>query len=152
MILRPLPYPNSNQLVLVWDTLAKIGVRQMPVSAEDFDAFRTNVHIFQSTAAFQQEDRNLITPGSAERVSAISSTPGLLDMLSGVSVIGRSFTQDDWQPDRTSVAIISHSLFMRRFSGDHAVIGNTFRLDDRIYTIVGVLGKDFQFSTGTGFS
>jgi putative ABC transport system permease protein len=150
MILRPLPYPNSNQLMLVWDTLAKIGVRQMPVSAEDFDAFRTNIHIFQSIVAFQQEDRNLITPGSAERVSAISSTPGLLDMLGGVSVIGRSFTQDDWQPDRTSVAIISHSLFMRQFSGDHAVIGNTFRLDDRIYTIVGVLGKDFQFSTGTG--
>ena len=150
MILRPLPYPNSNHLVLVWDTLAKIGVRQMTVSAEDFDAFRTNIHIFRSTAAFQEEDRNLITPGSTERVSAISSTPGLLDMLSGVSVIGRSFTQDDWQPDRRSVAIISHSLFMRRFSGDHAVIGKTFRLDDRIYTIVGVLGKEFQFSTGTG--
>lgn len=70
MILRPLPYPNSNQLVLVWDTLAKIGVRQMTVSAEDFDAFRTNIHIFRSTAAFQEEDRNLITLGSAERVSA----------------------------------------------------------------------------------
>jgi CheY-like chemotaxis protein len=57
VLLRPLPYPESGQLVLVWDRLAKIGVRQMPISAEDFDAFRTNTRIFQSVVAFQQQHR-----------------------------------------------------------------------------------------------
>jgi putative ABC transport system permease protein len=148
VLLRPLPYPKSGQLVLVWDTLTKIGVKQMLISAEDFEAFRANTHIFQSVVAFEQQDRNLITPSDAERVSTISATPGMLTMLGTSSVIGRSLIESDWQQGHSDAAVISYSLLRRRFLGDHAVIGKTLRLDDHVYTIVGVLPREFEFSMG----
>ena len=148
VLLRPLPYPKSDQLVLVWDTLSRIGVKQMPISAEDFDSFRSNAHIFESVVAFQQQDRNLITAGEAERVSTISATPGMLTMLGASSPIGRSFTDSDWRRGHAEAAMISYSLYRRRFSGDHTVIGQPVRLDDHVYTIVGVLPREFEFSMG----
>jgi putative ABC transport system permease protein len=148
ILLRPLPYPHSTRLVLVWNQLLKIGVKQMALSAEDFESFRSDTQTFEATAAFQQRDRTLILPASAERISVIASTPGMLAMLGGVSRIGRSLVADDWRPDQSPVAVISYSLFVRRFSGSRAVIGQHLRLDDQVYTIVGVLPKGFDFTIG----
>jgi putative ABC transport system permease protein len=70
----------------------------------------------------------------------------MLKMLGGSSRIGRSLTEGDWHPDHSQVAVISYSLFHRRFSGNGTAIGQTLRLDDHIYTVVGVLPKEFEFS------
>src|SRR3954471_1188502 len=69
VLLRPLPYPNSDRLVVVWNELSKIGVRQMALSAADFDAFSANTRIFEKAAAFREEDRNIIHRGTAGRAS-----------------------------------------------------------------------------------
>jgi putative ABC transport system permease protein len=150
VLLRHLPYPNSDRLVLVWNMLNKIGVKQLQLSAEDFDAFRTDTRTFQATVAFLQRDKVLVVGGNAEMVSVISSTPGMLSLLAGDTIAGRSLARDDWRPERLQVAVISYSLFRRRFSESRSVLGQTMRLDDQIYTIVGVLRKDFDFSIGTG--
>ena len=81
VLLRPLPYPNSHRLVMVWDQLWKIGVYQLPLSAETFDAYRADGRIFEAAAVFRQDDRNLTGAGNAVRVAVISSTSGLLEML-----------------------------------------------------------------------
>jgi putative ABC transport system permease protein len=147
-LLRPLPYPNSDRLVVVWNELSKIGVRQMALSAADFDAFSANTRIFEKAAAFREEDRNIIHRGTAGRASTISATPGLLEMLAARTATGRLFTGDEWQANRNQVVIISHSLFVRRFAANPAVIGKSILLDDRPYTLVGVLAADFKFSLG----
>src|SRR6204780_3454263 len=74
VLLRPLPYPNSHRLVMVWDQLWKIGVQQLPLSAETFDAYRADGRIFETAAAFREDDRNLTGAGKAARVAVISST------------------------------------------------------------------------------
>ena len=83
-------------------------------------------------------DRNLIGTRDAERVSTIASTPGLLEML------GAHLSPHDDE------AVISHALFMRRYLGDRAVVGQKIRLDDRVYRVVGVLPAGFEFSFGAG--
>jgi putative ABC transport system permease protein len=149
MLLRPLPYPHSDRLVMVWDQLLKIGVHQLPVSATNFDAYRADSRIFDQAAIYRQEDRNLTGAGNAERVSVISATSGLFEMLGARMAMGRGFDLNDRRPDRNSVAILSHALFTKRFRGHPSIIGQTIRLDDRLYTVVGVLTPGFTFGDGT---
>jgi predicted permease len=148
ILLRPLPYPNSDRLVVVWNELSKIGVHELSLSAADFGAFRADKRVFETAAAFKEEDRNLVIRATAGRVSTISATHGLLEMLGARTATGRLFTGDEWQADHNQVVIISHSLFVRRFAANPAAIGQSILFDDRPYTLVGVLAADFKFSFG----
>ncbi len=148
VLLRPLPYPNSHRLVMVWDQLWKIGVYQLPLSAETFDAYRADGRIFEAAAAFRDDDRNLTGAGYAERVAVISSTSGFLEMLGARTAAGRGFTEEDWQPQHSNVVILSYSLFARQFGANPRVLGQTVRLDDRAYTVVGIMAPNFAFGLG----
>ncbi|HMJ62482.1 MAG TPA: ABC transporter permease, partial [Bryobacteraceae bacterium] len=150
VLLRPLPYPDSGRLVVVWNELSKIGVRHMGLSATDFGAFRADKRVFEMAAAFKEEDRNVVTRGGAGRAVTLSSTRGLLEMLGARAAMGRLFTADEWHPDRDQVVIISHELFVKRFAADPAVVGQSILFDQRAYTLVGVLAADFKFSLGAG--
>jgi putative ABC transport system permease protein len=149
MLLRPLPYPHADRLVMVWDQLLKIGVRELPVSATNFEAYRADSRIFEQSAIYRQDERNLTGAGNAARVPVISSTSGLFQMLGARTAIGRGFEPEDWRADRNSVVILSHALFTRRFSANRAIIGQTIRLDDRVYTVIGVLAAGFTFGDST---
>jgi putative ABC transport system permease protein len=148
VLLRPLPYPNSDRLVMVWDQLLKIGVHQLPLSAETFDTYRADGRIFEAAAAFREDDSNLTGAGNAARVAVISSTSGLLEMLGARIAEGRGFTDEDWQPQQTNVAILSYSLFARQFGANPRLVGQTVRLDDRAYTVVGIMAPNFAFGLG----
>ena len=144
VLLRPLPYPNSDRLVMIRDELSKMGVHYNDVSYETFDAYRKN-SCFDMAAAFTEDDRNLIGSGTAERVSVLSSTSGLFEMLGVRTAIGRAFGSQDWNPEHNDVAVLSYSLFANRFGSDPGIIGKTVRLDGRLYTVVGVMAPVFSF-------
>jgi putative ABC transport system permease protein len=150
VLLRPLPYPNSDRLVMIWDQLWKIGVRQLPVSATTFDAYRADERVFDAVAVCKEDDRILTGSGYAERVTAISATSGLFEMLGAGTALGRGFTEEDWQPAHTRVAILGYALFARRFGANPSVLGQTVRLDDGAYIVVGVMARDFNFSLHAG--
>lgn len=145
VLFRALPYPESDRLVMVWDQLSKIGVRRLPLSAETYDAYRASNRVFESAAAFREEDRDLTGSGNAERVSTIASGPDLLPMLGAWPALGRLLNHEDAQPERANVAVISHALFVRRFGANPSVMGSTLLLDDRAYTVIGVMAPEFQF-------
>ena len=142
VLLRPLPYPHAERLVMVWDQLLKIGVRQLPTSLANYDAYRADDRVFDATAIYRDDTRTLTGAGSAERIEVRSFSRGLLEMLGARMAIGRTFTPDDWQPQRNSVAIVSHKLFARRFGSNSDIAGQTIRVDDRVYTVVGVMAHD----------
>jgi putative ABC transport system permease protein len=150
VLLRPLPYAYSDRLVMVWDELQKIGVRQLPLSANTFDAYRSDARIFEAAEVFKEEDRNLTGGGVAERISVTLSTPGLLEMLGARVRFGRLINSTDGQPANPDGAVLSHSLFMRRFGGNPDVLGQTIRLDDRAYTVMGILAPEFRFGLRPG--
>jgi putative ABC transport system permease protein len=150
VLLRPLPYPHPDRLVMVWDQLHKIGVRQLPLSAITFDAYRADAQTFEAAEAFKEEDRNLTGGGVAERVSVTWCTPGLLEMLGARVRFGRLLTGTDREAANLDRAVLGHSMFMRRFGGNPDVLGRTIRLDDRAYTVVGILARDFRFSLRPG--
>ena len=135
VLLRPLPYPKSEQLVIVRDELSKMGVHYNDVSYDTFEAYQQNPS-FDAAAAFTQEDRNLIGLRNAERVSVISSTPALFEMLGAGTTVGRLFGNQD-----SNSAVIGYSLFLRNAH----LVGSSIQLDGQLYTIVGVMRPSFKF-------
>ncbi len=144
VLLRPLPYPHAERLVMVWDQLWKIRVNELPVSEANYEAYRGDSRIFEDSAIYREDTRNLMGGGNAERVVVRSFSPGLFEMLGGRVAIGRAFVPEDWRPERNSVAMLSHKIFARRFGSNPDVVGHTIRVDDRLYTVVGVMAPDAE--------
>ncbi len=142
VLLRPLPYPHAERLVMIWDQLWKIHVNELPVSEANYEAYRADSRIFEASAIYREETRTLTGAGNAERVVVRSFSPGLAEMLGGRVGVGRGFVPEDWQPQRNSVAMLSHRIFARRFGGNADVVGQAIRVDDRLYTVVGVMAPD----------
>ncbi len=142
VLLRPLPYPNSDRLVMVWDQLWNLGVRQLPLSQTNYQAYRAHSHVFEASAIYRDDTRNLTGVGNAERIDVRSSSPGLTGLLGAQIAVGRGFASDDWQPQRNSVAILGHKLFARRFGSNPGIVGQSIRLEDHLYTVIGVMAPD----------
>jgi putative ABC transport system permease protein len=144
VLIRPLPYPEQARLVMIWDQLKNLGVERLGLYAEIFHEYAGQTQIFDTTAAFQPQNRNLVGDRDSERVGAIAATASLLPMLGATPSIGRGFENDEHR----DVALLSYPLFMRRYAGDPGVIGRPVRLDARAYTVIGVLRPDFDFGDG----
>jgi putative ABC transport system permease protein len=142
VLLRPLPYPHADRLVMVWDQLWNIGVRQLPTSLANYQAYRADGRIFEASAIYQDDTHTLTGAGSAERIEVRSFSPGLFEMLGGRIAIGRALGSDDWQPQRNGVVILSHKLFARRFGSNPGIVGQAIRVDDHLYSVVGVMAPD----------
>jgi putative ABC transport system permease protein len=141
IFLRPLPYPQPDRLVMVWDQLKNLGVDRLGLYGQIFHEYSAQTQIFEATAAFEPQDRNLVGDRNSERITAIAATASLLPMLGSAPSIGRGFEKDE----SADVALLSHSLFLRRYGGDPGVIGRAVRLDGRAYTIIGILPSGFDF-------
>jgi putative ABC transport system permease protein len=141
VLLRPLPYSQPDHLFMLFPIDAGSNYSQVSSSYPDFQDWHDQNRTFQSLAAFSQESFNLIGTTEPEAVGALSTTTNLFDVLGVRPLLGRVLDQHD---DRY-VAVLSHSLWQRRFGGDRNVVGRTIYLDNRAFTIVGVMPPSFRF-------
>jgi len=146
LLLRPLPYPNQDRLVDVYQWFADrdIGV---PFSAPDFVDLRARQEVFEDIALYWRESVTLAGTGDPERVPAASVSPGLFRVLGVTPAAGRDFREGEDGPSAAPVVVLGHGLWQRRFGGE-PVVGRTISLDDRTMTIVGVMPPDFDFPGG----
>jgi putative ABC transport system permease protein len=146
VLLRPLPYPQSEQLYQV--------TRQQPIgtppitTGTKFLFWRDNNHSFESMAAYDIHGNGFTLTGSgeAERVQSIRISPDFFRTLGTPPALGRDLTESDGLAGSESVCIISYGLWRRHFGVDESVIGNSIRLSGQAYTIVGVAPRGFTFS------
>lgn len=154
LLMRPLPYSNPEQLVMVWENLRKENNPHNAVAPANFVDWKEQSKSFQQMAAFTAPVNYNFTGGDMpERVVAARVSAGFFQMLGVQPVLGRLFNDEEDQPGNNQVIIISHGLWQRRFGSDPTLIGKTFILSERTFTLVGVLPAnfrmppDFQFST-----
>ena len=139
VLLRPLPFADPDRLVQINQTDARFG--QGAVSLADLDAWRSQGHALDGIVAYGNLSKNLLDAGEPERIQAVWAERGLFRLLGVAPAIGRTFRDDD----PPQVALLSFGLFRRRFGGDAAWIGRKIRLDNELYTVIGVLPEGFQF-------
>ena len=133
----PLPYPDPDQLVRV---SPMVRDSQSRASAAEYLEWKERATSFQSLEAFWPgRALNLATSDAPERVVARQVTPGGHRLLSTGVWLGRDFRDDEGEPGKQFVVLLSHRLWRERFSADRDIIGRDIRMDSIPYTVVGVL-------------
>ena len=144
VLLRPLPYKDSGRLVVVSETKISTGTKQELVSPANYREWAEQNSVFDQIAALRVEPRVLTGGELPERVEIALLSPGAFEMLGVQPALGRTFTQDESQPGRNLVAVLSYGLWQRRFGGARSVLGKTVVLDGTSFTIVGVTPAAFH--------
>ena len=148
IILRPLPYPSSNELVGLgqWRNQKGEGYVQTGVSAANIAAIRRETRIFQKVGYYRWSGFNITESNRPERIDGIKASIDILPSFGIRPFMGRFFTPDEMQPGHDQSAIIGYRLWQARYGADPAILGKTIDLDERRYNIVGVMPAGFRFT------
>ena len=143
VLLRPLPFRDSAQLVRVFFNDPGLGLRDMPASKPELDDLLTRANVFQDVTPVGGGSVNLTGAKEPQRLEFIVTYPTYFSILGAVPQIGRLFGAQDAATGFAPVVVISDSLWRHSFGADASVIGRTVRLDNDAYTIIGVLQPNF---------
>jgi putative ABC transport system permease protein len=145
VLLRPLPFEQSNRLVMVWEKRLQLGRIRNTVSPPDFNDWRAQNQVFEDMAAYAGQGFNLGSTAEPERIQGAGVSPSLFSVLRAQPRIGRVFESEEDKPSSDRVAIISSGLWQRSFASDPNIVGKTITLNDKAYSVVGVMPADFVF-------
>ncbi|HET8781409.1 MAG TPA: ABC transporter permease, partial [Pyrinomonadaceae bacterium] len=145
VILRPLPYPEPDQLVWVWGNFP--GGNRASVSPADYLDYRSQNKSFEQLAATISvtAPATLTGGGEPERLTASVVTGNYFQTLGVTPTLGRSFSLDNEKPGSDQVTILSHELWQRRFGGNPGIINQRIVLDSKSFEVIGVMPKDLTF-------
>ncbi|MGE0129992.1 MAG: ABC transporter permease [Blastocatellales bacterium] len=144
-LLRPLPYQNPGDLVMVWETAPKLGFPHNDVAPANFLDWRDQNQVFTQIAAFGGASLSLTGRGEPERIEGARVSASLFPLLGVAPALGRVFNEQEDRFEAPGVIVLSHGLWHRRFGGDPGVVGQNLTLDNRPYTVVGVMPAHFRF-------
>ncbi len=145
VLLRPLPYPESDRLVFVFDSFPGAGVERGGTSVPNYFDRLALTDVFDSQALYQFGGFRVGQGATAEAVRSMTVTPSFFHVLRAHAVRGRLFKEEEGTLGHDRVAVLSYAFAQRRPEGLEAIVGRDLRLDDTIYTVVGVLPEDFSF-------
>jgi putative ABC transport system permease protein len=146
VLLRPVPLPEPERLVMLWETDRPAGTTREPASIPDFVEYRQRVRQVDRVGAFVSFDMDLFPDrGEPARVSTLRASAELLPLLGVRTIAGRPFTAAEDTFGTAPVAMISERLWERLFARNPAAIGATVRLDGVRRTVVGVASADADF-------
>jgi len=145
ILLRPLPFKNSDRLVEVWEANSQRGINRTGPSSPTFLDWQEQSKSFEDMALFEIGSGTFIGGGEPQQVPALRVTTNFLSVLGAQTTHGRLFLPEEGFGGRTNVVIITDSFWRSYFKADHNVIGQKANIDGLIYTIVGVLSPQFRF-------
>jgi putative ABC transport system permease protein len=145
LLLKPLPFPELDRVVAVWDSTPSRGVLRNEVAMANFLDWRAQNQSFQHLSLYRWWSTNLTGVEPPERIQGFLVTANYFDTLGVKPIMGRSFTEEENQPGKDAVAIVTNNLWQRRFGGDPNIVGKTITLNSVTRTIIGVLPVDFNY-------
>jgi predicted permease len=144
LLIRPLPYRASDELVLLWEKFPAQGLDRIPISAPEYFDFVKELKTVD-VAAFDYVDLNLTGGDMPERISGAVVAPSLFPILGIEPIRGRVFTPDEFGEGNDNTVVISERLWQRRFNRDPELIGKQLSLNGRSLTVVGIMPAKFEF-------
>ncbi|HYL64952.1 MAG TPA: ABC transporter permease [Candidatus Methylomirabilis sp.] len=142
VLLKPLPFPNPSQLVFLSEAKPQAGVSSVGASWDNFTEIRAQSNAFSGFAGITTHELTLTGHGEPTVADIAGVTPELFDVLETRPLLGRVFVPDDGKQGAAPVAILSETVWRDRFAADPNVIGSSVTLDNRPYTIIGVIGTE----------
>ncbi|HEU4873447.1 MAG TPA: ABC transporter permease [Pyrinomonadaceae bacterium] len=148
LLLNPLPFPELDRVVAIWDKLPSKGVMHNEVTVANYLDWQSQTQSFEHLALYRWWNANLTGIDPPERIQGFMVTANYLDALGMKPIMGRNFFAEENQPGKDAVAIITHSLWQRRFGGDPNILNKTITINSVVRTIVGVMPEHFNFPKG----
>ena len=151
VLLRPLPYPHPDRLVMVWEDWSKrAGPEREWTNPATFYDWRDQGKSFESMAAVNNWGPTLTGQGEPEQLMGAVVTRDMLSTLGVRPALGRDFRPDEDAPGAERVALLSHGLWQRRFGGSSAILGQSLSLSGVPFTVIGVMPEPFRFPVVPG--
>jgi predicted permease len=152
VLLRPLPFPHPNRLVVLGDKVrgTKWGMYdQGPVTARDVVVYTRDTHAFSALGGYGEETLELAASGEPAQVNAGRMTAGVFEALEVAPLMGRVFTAEE-DTQKATVAVLSYGTWMRRFNGNRNIVGTRILLGRKPYEVIGVMPRSFEFPVAAG--
>lgn len=144
VLVRPLPYPESDRLVAIYGAMPERQERGINISYHDYHAWRTINRTFTDVGAWTWSTVTISSDVEAERVESGLVTANLFSTLGVSPILGRQFLPDEEKPG-TRVIMLGYGLWQRRFGADRDIVGKTIRVNAVPHTVVGVMPAGFAF-------
>lgn len=149
ILLRPLPFPNSSELVWIAPPPQKCGLSCSTYSADAYDEFRALSRSYQDVTGYEAftspDNLRLMERGEPQPVTGIEVIGNFFQVLGVQPKMGRLFTPEEAQKGSQPVALLTNGYWRRQFNRDSAIVGKTINLSGRAVTVVGVLPESFDF-------
>lgn len=145
LVLQPLPAQDPGRVVTISANSALRGLTGYFISLTAYETLRDRSRLFSGVAAYAPDSFTLTAGDQPEQLAAARVTPNLFDVLGSRPLLGRGFTAAEGTPGGEPVALISSSLWQRRFGGDRAIVGRVLNLNQEPYTVIGVLPAEYPF-------
>ena len=146
VLIAPLPYTEPDGLVRLFEEAPTTP--HFPMAPADFRDYRSELRTFDALAAYLRADLQLGDANQPEQLRGMQVSAGYFKLLGYQPEIGREFELSDEIQGNDSVVMLGHSLWMRRFKGDPAIVGRDIRLSGRTFRVVGVVPDRFQHVGG----
>ena len=152
IFLKPLPFPEPEQLAMVWQHDVRFPENLNIVSYPNYQDWRNQNHVFSDMAIFDSAGKSYSLSGdrNPEQVSGLRVTASFFPVLGISPMLGRTFLPEEEIAGRDHEVVLSYGLWQRRYGADAAIIGKTIRIDGDGYVVVGVMPREFQFQFWSG--
>jgi predicted permease len=144
LLLRPLPYPNSGQIVRIWNTFSPRGMNEIPLSEPEFLEYRQS-QSFAHVAGFSLGTVTLTGTGDPLRLVASWGTSELFSVLGTEPFLGRVFSTQEQQTGHTQAVVLSYRIWQNRFGSNPEIAGKSVLLNGESCVIIGVMPRNFKF-------
>jgi putative ABC transport system permease protein len=144
VLMRPLPYRDSDRLVKIVFSLPGIGLQDVRFSVPELEDLRSKAGVFEDVSVAWPVSVNLTGGRQPERLELLAVCPNYFDMLGAAPQIGRLFGSQDSAPGFAPAVVLSDGVWRRSFGADPGILGRSLRLDNDLYTVVGVLPAGFR--------
>lgn len=147
ILIQPLPYPESDRLVGIWNSAPGLELDAFEHSEATYLLYREGNHSFVSMGLYEVTGITLTGEGDPLRLDVALATASTFETLAVPPILGRSFLAEEEGPSGEPVVMLSHALWHRHFAADPTILGRSLRIDGISRRVVGVMGEDFRFPT-----
>ncbi|MGD0220943.1 MAG: ABC transporter permease [Terriglobia bacterium] len=148
LLLRPIRFPDPSRLVALWERVPNISLDRIELAPANFLDWQAQNHVFDHIAAEDWWDANLGGVEYPEHLHGFLVTPHYFAAVEAEPMLGRAFLPEEGAPGKDHVAMLSYGLWRDHFAADPSIVGKPVLLNGIDYTVVGVMGPDYNYPSG----